>query len=418
MKKLYILAISAIAAAASASAATANGTTTDGWYMIEDYQAVPVGTSVEIRTPWGEGVGTATVIADPTDASNYVAEFVGGDYNTLFNLNVTLPTGKTLKDYSNFVFDLYRFTDDSDYKKMNIYVDGITNAESAFHVDENYIHQGDAEKWTVKSYTIDENETAGNTFTVMFGIATNDGHYAIDNVRLKERPQAVAPGTYAETKNGTVSGDLLYVEDYQTSVPGAEVDMWGRWGSIGATVLVAVDPQDATNLVAEFVGGNYNEFMNFNVVLPEGKKLSDYKGVSFDFYRYADDENYKKMMVWVGTTTLYQDDGYPNQGSAETWMTKTYDFVYPEDAPADLGDMTSFSLRAGLSTKDAGHYALDNVKLIAKEGTTTSISDVDIDNNAPAEYYTISGVRVAPQNLTPGIYVRLQNGKAQKIVLK
>ncbi|MDE6100435.1 MAG: hypothetical protein K2G01_05265, partial [Paramuribaculum sp.] len=47
-----------------------------------------------------------------------------------------------------------------------------------------------------------------------------------------------------------------------------------------------------------------------------------------------------------------------------------------------------------------------------------SIGSIDADNNAPVEYYTIQGVRVSGDNLTPGIYIRRQGENATKILVK
>ena len=50
-----------------------------------------------------------------------------------------------------------------------------------------------------------------------------------------------------------------------------------------------------------------------------------------------------------------------------------------------------------------------------------AIDDIAIDNydsNRPVEYYTLQGVRVDADNLTPGIYIRRHNGKSEKIAVR
>ena len=44
------------------------------------------------------------------------------------------------------------------------------------------------------------------------------------------------------------------------------------------------------------------------------------------------------------------------------------------------------------------------------------ISDVELDQNAPAEYYTIQGIRVAEP--TEGLYIKVQGSKAQKVLIR
>ena len=48
----------------------------------------------------------------------------------------------------------------------------------------------------------------------------------------------------------------------------------------------------------------------------------------------------------------------------------------------------------------------------------SAIDSIDADNNAPVEYYTIQGVRVSGDNLTPGIYIRRQGSNVSKILVK
>ncbi len=48
----------------------------------------------------------------------------------------------------------------------------------------------------------------------------------------------------------------------------------------------------------------------------------------------------------------------------------------------------------------------------------SAIDSIDADNNAPVEYYTIQGVRVSGDNLTPGIYIRRQGNNVSKILVK
>lgn len=49
---------------------------------------------------------------------------------------------------------------------------------------------------------------------------------------------------------------------------------------------------------------------------------------------------------------------------------------------------------------------------------TTAIEGVEADENAPVEYYNIQGMKVAADNLTPGIYVKRQGMKVSKVYVK
>jgi len=48
--------------------------------------------------------------------------------------------------------------------------------------------------------------------------------------------------------------------------------------------------------------------------------------------------------------------------------------------------------------------------------SSAGISSVETGKDAPAEYFTLSGVKVT--NPTAGVYVKRQGGKTVKVVLK
>lgn len=47
----------------------------------------------------------------------------------------------------------------------------------------------------------------------------------------------------------------------------------------------------------------------------------------------------------------------------------------------------------------------------------SGISDVEIDENAPVEFFNLQGVRVNG-DLTPGLYIRRQGNNATKVIVK
>ena len=133
--------------------ASANGTIVNGQYMIEDFEGKTLSESLEMGNRFGQPiVGTATAIANPTSGSQKVAGIVitSGNYNTFLKLNVTLPAGKSMANFTHIAFDLYRpASGDADFKKMYISVDGSTVFEDA-----DYIQQANTTTWTTKIYTL------------------------------------------------------------------------------------------------------------------------------------------------------------------------------------------------------------------------------------------------------------------------
>lgn len=61
----------------------------------------------------------------------------------------------------------------------------------------------------------------------------------------------------------------------------------------------------------------------------------------------------------------------------------------------------------------------DNTALVLSDKKATGIEDVTVaDENAPAEYYSINGIRMNGDNLAPGLYIKRQGSKATKILVK
>lgn len=350
MKKLYALAVAAFAAL-SASAAAGD------WLTVEDFENNPA--TPGLFSLYGQdGSGTVTIetVATTDNADNHAAKFTGGDYNTGVLVTVTLPEGKTIADYKAIDFDVFNYN--MTYKSIFVYVDGKAVREP----DGNDIGgDGDKEAWKHFMYELSAT-AAGSEVQIGIGFkGQGTDAFAVDNIRLQERGEAVAPGTYDETKNGTTTEGWLMLQDYQTKTPGDMAALWGRHGSPSGTGEVAADPDKATNLVAVMTGGDYNTYMEVNVTLPEGKTLKDYKTVAFDLYRFSDDENHKKMMVWAGSEVINEDDNYIEQAPATTWTTKSYTI----SEASETGN--SFLLHFGISSNNA-HYAVDNVRL--EERTT------------------------------------------------
>lgn len=161
--------------------------TVDGLYIVEDFEALQsVGMFNYLNYPTE---GTASIVENPDVPGNKAASFVGGDFNTVLELDVTLPEKKVLSDYSDVVFDLYvkgRETEKEDYlyKKMLVWADKFV-----IHQDEgetNYPKTADPDIWTKKTYPIPtEGNNIGNAFKLRIGILADDADYLIDNVRLK-----------------------------------------------------------------------------------------------------------------------------------------------------------------------------------------------------------------------------------------
>ena len=82
MKKIYFLLSTALLAIPTfvAQAASTNGTVTDGWLMVEDFQNAKPGDAVTVHDIYNNPAeGSASVTTDPTDNDNLMAVFSGGN---------------------------------------------------------------------------------------------------------------------------------------------------------------------------------------------------------------------------------------------------------------------------------------------------------------------------------------------------
>ena len=160
------------------TATSLNGTVTSRLLMVEDFETQVVGTALNIFNTGGTAPeGTAKISVSPSNLNERAVHFTTEYYNNILQLSVTLPEGKTIANYEQLLFDFYWPTED--YKKMNVYIDGVK-----IHEDENYISQAPINTWTTKTYNI--NTTSSNVVVLAFGISTDAGNYYMDNIKLKE----------------------------------------------------------------------------------------------------------------------------------------------------------------------------------------------------------------------------------------
>ncbi|MCL1944009.1 MAG: T9SS type A sorting domain-containing protein [Candidatus Azobacteroides sp.] len=388
MKKLFsIFFMAAFAFTANISAAEV---------VIDGLAGKNIGDALSVFSKNGDGKITVTVAADPSTAGTKgnCAHIVTTDYDAFWQLDVTLPAGKTIADYGALKFDMY--TSATEYKQMNIYIDG-----KQFYVDAGYPSQGSANTWNAKSYSLEgATTTADNTFTLALGISHEAGNYYITNVRLEE----------------VISPDRYLTLDFEGYTLGESLPVISKNGDGKITATVVDDPSTAGThgQCAHIVTTDYDAFLSLAVTLPDGKTLADYDEFSFDLYTVQ--QEYKQMNIYIDGSQFYVDAGYPAQGSANTWVTKTYSL-----AGATSGNPVTLAF--GMS-HEAGNYYLDNVTLRAKENT--GVPEISVgktgyfsDNilyvgNAQAEevyvYDTNGRLLVAVKNVSTVDLTNLTNG--------
>lgn len=148
--------------------------------VIEDFESYAAGTEMNVFRIYGGSAGQAVVESDPKDSGNKALHFTTSSWNAFPQLTLTLPAGTTLADYSAISFDLYRMSDDEDYKVMDIRIDSKILFQST------YVHHADTGKWTNKKYDLNGFDSDGSTFTISLGVNTPAGNYYIDNIAVKK----------------------------------------------------------------------------------------------------------------------------------------------------------------------------------------------------------------------------------------
>lgn len=109
-------------------------------------------------------------------------------------------------------------------------------------------------------------------------------------------------------------------------------------------------------------------------------------------------------------------DGYSYSGSADGL------------APSGLGGMMVNVEISGWTKANGGSHfdipvnipQMNNVTLdvVFNSTASTGIDSIEADSAAPVEYYNIQGMRIAPEALTPGLYIRRQGSKTTKVIIR
>ena len=323
--------------------------------IIDNFDSKSIGNTYAMKAHYTTD-GNATVVADPANASNKVVNIVTTNYDAMLKLTVTLPSGKTLADYTGFSFDIYIGNNANDqnpnYKNMFVYLDDIKKYEST-----GYAKQAEMSTWTTKTFLLSSlnltpTELAKTTFTIAFGMSTDKGSYYVDNVKL----------TGGGVEPPVTSGFII--SDFSSNTIGQTLPL-KAWYTTDGTATVAADPANSSNKVVNIVTTNWDAIMKLTVTLPSGKKLSDYDSFSFDIYfgTNANDANanYKNMFVYIDDVKKFEDTGYPKQAELSTWTTKTF-LLSSLNLTAAEATKNTFTIAFGVST-DKGNYFIDNVKL-------------------------------------------------------
>lgn len=176
---------------------TQNGSMVGDWLMLQDFEAATLDADFRIWNRWNKDLSDiyeVSLVANPDGGKAAKITYPDQgqkEYDTMFELDVVLPDGDKLTDYSDIAFDLYRLEGDHVGAQMYIDVNGVL-----IYLDSDYPKFEEADgKWETQYYKLvpmpNGDEPAGSidgitgSFKLHLGLKSPGPNYMIDNVRLK-----------------------------------------------------------------------------------------------------------------------------------------------------------------------------------------------------------------------------------------
>ncbi len=148
-----------------------------------DFENYEVGTSWTMWSRYGSNISsTATVEADPTNASNKVLHVVLKNWNCCpeFSLPTELRGSALTSRYVNVRCRFYRSADDAnDYKQFNIFL----GADELFR-DDGFPYQGDKGAWQTRTYALKAASDDNDSGVMRLGIHSEASDYYLDDIQL------------------------------------------------------------------------------------------------------------------------------------------------------------------------------------------------------------------------------------------
>lgn len=221
------------------------------------------------------------------------------------------------------------------------------------------------------------------------------------------------------------------IDSFNHKETGASLDMYKKNGASTGAALVALSPTDSQEKVAQVSTANWDEFIRFNVILPAGKKLSDYSNLEFDIYyntaAAGSDNGFKDMQVFLDNVRILNEStGSATGSNHNVWLNRSITLNNPTQG-------NTFSLYFGVRSNKA-NYFVDNVRLKEKLTSTvvnlvgekanviivndvlhlvngTRAQFVVLDTNGKVVINTENATSVNISTLAPGVYIARINAE-------
>lgn len=247
--------------------------------------------------------------------------------------------------------------------------------------------------------------------------------------------QAGSPALGTPYVKYSPDGDLCVwqtVQDYMTKNLGYGVNSWNFANNVATLKAGKADGYSP-------IAAKEHQYLKFGttnnnpeLVLPSidfGANGADNVTVSFLWCAERNNNNDKvfdKTDVVVVIDNGVGDVEYP--GTPVTYVDENNKPITSGDyawhhVKVDLGNVkldkdSKIKIRNSQSMMNtSGRHAffLDNL-VLAKKNSSTAISEIAVDENTPAEYYNLQGVKV--ENPANGLYIKVRGSKAEKVFIK
>lgn len=164
-------------------------------FVIEDYESKNLDDALLVNN---SSFTTSSVKSIATGASTKSAYVRVTNWDGYLRLNVQLPAGKVLSDYTTLSYDEYLDNGyDHNHKDIRVFIDNVQQ----FSVASGQVTYA---AWTTRTFSL-AGKTAGNTFVLDIGMRTGNGSYFIDNVKLSPAPAPTATTATAATHINSTS---------------------------------------------------------------------------------------------------------------------------------------------------------------------------------------------------------------------
>lgn len=321
--------------------------------------------------------GSVSVVANPVttgiNTSAYCLDVVNNGYAPVKFANCTIATGlKTTYPYVKIKFKIaykgYNGGSDLDYPQVDVFSSPTSPALDATEklgtISSVWsTHASDSLVWKSAEFTVATsllNTIPGGMLVLK--LAKSKCEFLIDDIEFVPSP--------------IYNPNVLTLSDFESNSIGEAVPYnvyWSTTSAASGTCAVVADPLSVSTKAICISPSGYNGTVNLSVTLPGGKALDGYDRLFFDMYYSSSSGMYAQPYISATSTVIYQvTSGYPSQGTSGVWNTKDYEL-------SGMPAVNSFILKIGYTSNNSIPYYLDNIKLHAKESSsTTGVNDASV----------------------------------------